>query len=118
MYARNVTAQQLKEIAEDWGFVAQTNEEALRVKFTLRNKSDQYHVVTDRAVFRGKVCYHGHYEFLETLFATYPDAIVDANWYKRVRYTSDNFEDLAEEVGDVVVRQFDQLRARDRCNCE
>jgi|SRR5215831_3142157 len=119
MYVKNVPAEAVVAIARDFNFEAHVEiKSGGRVKFTLRNHSDKFHVVTDHKTMKSKVCYHGHYAFLENLFIHYPDAIVDASWFMRVKYNNENFHQLADEVGDTVVRQFGQIRVRDRCACE
>ena len=118
MYAKNVTERNLIDVATSLGFV--TEPETVRdnyIKFTLRNKSDEYHALNGGKTFKSLVCFHGHYLFLDTLFDLFPRAIVDASRSGIVRYTSDNFEDEAERIGDQIVRQYDQLRVRDKCKC-
>ena len=123
MYARNVTERNLQDIAAGVGFEAKT--ETVRdnyIKFTLTNKSDSYHVVNEgfgsRRVMRTKVCYHGHYLFFLSLFDVFPKAVVDTGYYRKTRYTVETFEEEAERVGDTVIRQWDGLQVRDKCDCD
>ncbi len=122
MYAYGVTENQLKELAESCGFIAETEQQGIktpRVKFTLRNNSPEYHSRGyHNSDLKTKVCFHGHYVFLSELFNLYPNARVTVSWYKVLTYTADNFSELAEDVGNTVVRQYDQLRVRDKCDCE
>jgi hypothetical protein len=125
MYARNVNAAQLKEVAGKFQFSLDYDVQGNRVRFTLINMRDdgKYAVVNpglsgSSRRFTSKVCYHGHYDFFRALFAEYPDAIVDAGYYQRVRYEMPNWEAEASELGNLVVREWDQLRVRDKCECE
>jgi hypothetical protein len=119
VYAKNVTERNLIDVAHSLGF--ETKPETVRdnyIKFTLRNKSNRFHAVHDGRTTKSLVCFHGHYLFLDTLFDIFPNAVVDASRSGQVRYTVGNFEDEAEEIGNNIVRQYDQLRIRDKCNCD
>lgn len=123
MYAKGVTADQLKEIGRLCNFEVNTEDEGSRVKFTLRNNSEHYHVISrslwgsDRK-YRTKVCYHGHWEFFELLFEEYPDAVVTSSYYGRVVYKADSWKPVALEMGSNVLRPYDGLTLRDKCDCE
>ncbi len=123
MYARNVTERNIKDVAMGLKFEADTEIVGKRIKFTLRNKGGRYWKISrnlhgkDR-VREDLVCYHGHYAFLHSLFDIFPDAVVEASWYRKVKYTKDTYEETADDVGNYVVRRYDQLTPRDQCNCE
>lgn len=124
MYARNVTERNLQDVARSLGFEAKT--ELVRdnyIKFNLVNHSDKYHVVhrgfnEKTKTMRTKVCFHGYWLFIANMLDVFHDVVIDAGYYGKVRYTAETFEKNAAEIGDTVVRQWDMLRVRDKCNCE
>ena len=123
MYARNITERNLKDIAHSLKFEVECDKRGNKIKFKLRNNSGRYWKISrnlwgnDR-VRSDLVCYHGVYAFLHVLFDIFPDAIVEASWYGYVKYTKDTYIELADAIGDRVIRQYDQLTPRDQCNCE
>lgn len=71
----------------------------------------------------GAACFHAHWQFFVALFAQNPDAIVTSSRIGNVRYTADNFEDTANELGDLALNSYpdspyNSFRNRDCCNCE
>ena len=140
MRAKNVPADYLRKLAEGLGMrVNIGTQKGSFVNFTLKpDISDVYRSYSpnpteiDWSIFpdvpgwkwrkSNAICYHGHYHFLELLFEDYPDAVVESSRYGAVKYTSENFEEEAEQYGENRLGNpgniYYPIKRRECCGCE
>jgi len=128
MYVWNVTEDQLKELADDYGFIVKIgNPKGKAISFTLRlPHEDDRKPIADN-VYRHKsitwsherwtssVCYHGHYDFLYDLFEKYPNARVKS---VHASYTHDTFLERARELAHKNIgSQMLPISMIESCDC-
>lgn len=117
MIARNVTRDQIAEAAQAVGVTTDIGRKGKGWTFTLSLCSDkkyQRRGHTGRKV--NAVCWHGHRDFMEHLFAAQPDATLIS---AMARYDgAADFRHQAEHTGERNIgSQAQPLQYRDACDC-
>jgi hypothetical protein len=142
MYAYGVSFNQLSEIAAEIGVGIQGDTDGNRVRFTLKPSADQplkfrkfnpnpemVEWTENGAYGHGwtwrkanAVCFHGHWDFIEAVLESYPEAEISSSRYGKVRYNAENFIQLATEYGNQRMGKpgniYHGFQIRDCCRCE
>jgi hypothetical protein len=142
MYATGVTYNQLREIAEDLGIGIDGEQDGNRARFTLKVNREQplkfrkfnprpAHIQWDGGSAYGScwtwykanaICFHGHWDFIEAVLETYPNAKISSSRFGKVNYTAESFVETATAYGDTPLGPegniYHDFQMRDCCQCE